>query len=390
MVQQISYAQEIKDLMEQQEVAATSSLKTLHPFIDQEGLLRVGGRLQQSTLPYQTIHQIILPASQHFTKLIASAEHIRLHHAGPQLLTASLRDKYWIPRIRNLVKTIIHHCLTCYKFKAQATQQLMGELPSHRVQPSRPFLTTGIDYAGPISLRLGTPRSKTITKGYIAIFVCFATKAVHIEVVTSLTTEAFLAALRRSIARRGKPRTIYSDNGTNFQGAANQLHDIYNMLQSSPELARIQDFLANEGCDWKFIPPHGPHFGGLWEAAVKSMKYHLRRTLGSHIATYEELSTLLAEIEACLNSRPLCTLSDDPFNQTYLSPGHFLIGEPLTQLPTIDYTNVKCNRLSRWQTYQQELQQFWQRWSSDYLQSLQQRQRWQRTSPTCNWETLSF
>jgi hypothetical protein len=139
--------------------------------------------------------------------------------------------------------------------------------------------------------------------------------------------------LRRFIARRGKPRTIYSDNGTNFQGAANHLHDIYNMLQSSPEMARVQDFLANEGCDWKFIPPHGPHFGRLWEAAVKSMKYHLRRTSGSHIATYEELSTLLTEIEACLNSRPLCTLSDDPFNQTYLSPGHFLIGEPLNYLP---------------------------------------------------------
>jgi hypothetical protein len=120
------------------------------------------------------------------------------------------------------------------------------------------------------------------------------------------------------------------------------------MLQSSSEMARVQDFLANEGCDWKFIPPHAPHFGGLWEAAVKSMKYHLRRTLGSHIATDKELTTLFAEIEACLNSRPLCTWSDDPFNQAYLSPGHFLIGEPLTHFPSIDYTNVKWNRLSRW------------------------------------------
>jgi hypothetical protein len=111
-----------------------------------------------------------------------------------------------------------HQCLTCYRFKAQANQQLMGELPSPRVQPSRPFLTTGVDYAGPISLRLGITRSKTVTKGYIAIFVCFATKAVHIELVTSLNTEAFMAALRRFIARRGKRRTIYSDNGTNFQG----------------------------------------------------------------------------------------------------------------------------------------------------------------------------
>jgi hypothetical protein len=160
----------------------------------------------------------------------------------------------------------------------------MGELPSARVQPSRQFLTTGVDYAGPISLKLGTPRSKIITKGYIAIFLCFATRIIHIEVVTSLTTEAFLAALRRFIAR-GKPRTIYSDNGTNIQGAANQLHALYDMLRSSSEMARVQDFLANEGCDWKLIPPHAPHFGGLWEAAVKSMKYHLKITLGSQVAT---------------------------------------------------------------------------------------------------------
>jgi len=135
MVQQISYAQEIRNVMEQQEVAASSSLKTLHPFIDKEGLLRVGGRLQQSMLPYQTMHQMILPANHHFTKLVVSAEHIRLHHAGPQLLIASLREKYWIPRMRNLVRTVMHQCLTCYRFKAQATQQLMGELPSTRVQP---------------------------------------------------------------------------------------------------------------------------------------------------------------------------------------------------------------------------------------------------------------
>ena len=203
---------------------------------------------------------------------------MRLHHAGPQLLTASLREKYWIPRIRNLVNSVIHQCLTCYKFKAQATQQLMGELPPPRVQYSRPFLTTGVDYDGLISLRLGTTRSKTITKGYIAIFVCFVTRAVHIEAVTSLTTEAFLAALRRFIARRGKPRTIYSDNCTNFQGASNELHEIYNMLHSSSQMARVQDFLASEGCDWKFIPQHAPHFGGLWKAAANFMKYHLRWT----------------------------------------------------------------------------------------------------------------
>jgi len=257
----------------------------------------------------------------------------------------------------------------------------MGELPSTRVQPSRPILNTGVDYAGPNSLKVGTPRSKTIIKGYNAIFVCFATKAVHIEAVSSLTTEAFLSALRRFIARRGRPRIIHSDNGTNFQDAANGLHAVYKMLQSTTQMTTIQDFLTEEGCEWKFIPPHATHFVGLWEAAVKSIKYHLRRTLGSHIATYEELCTLLSEIEACLNSRPLCAQFDDPSNPTYLSPGHFFIGEPLTQLPTIDYTNVKVNRLSWWQMYQQKLQQFCQKWSKDYLKSLQQRQRWLRTTP---------
>ena len=363
MVQQISHAHEMRNLMEQQEVEASSFLKTLHLFIDKEVLLRVGGRLQQSTLPYQTMHQMILPSTHNFTKLDVSAEHIRLHHDGPQNLIAFLRQRYWIPRMRTLVRTVIQQCLTCYRIKAHATQQLMGELPSTRIQTSRPFLATGVDYAGPISLRLGPPRSKTITKGYIAIFVCFETKAVHIEVVTSLSTEAFLAALRRFIARRGKPRTICSGNGTIFQVAANEFHAICKMLQSTSQMATVPDFLATEGCEWKFIPPHGPHFGGLWETAVNSMKYHLRRTLGSQVGTYEELCTLLAEIEACLNSRPLCALSDDPFNPTYLSSGHFLIGEPLTQLPAADFTNVKCNRLSRWQTYQQQLQQFWQRCS---------------------------
>jgi hypothetical protein len=135
MVQQISYAQEIKQLMEQQEVTSTSSLKTLHPFIDQEGLLRVGGQLQQSALPYQAIHLMILPPSHHFTKLVVSAEHITLHHAGPQLLTAFLREIYGIPRIRNLVKTVTHQCLTCDKFKGTSNPPTRGRA-AHNSSPT--------------------------------------------------------------------------------------------------------------------------------------------------------------------------------------------------------------------------------------------------------------
>jgi len=202
----------------------------------------------------------------------------------------------------------------------------MADLPSTLVQPSRPFLNTGVDYAGPVSLRIRTSRRKTIIEGYIAIFVCFATKANHIEVVTSLITEAFIAALRRFIARRGIPGTIHSNNGTNFQGTTNELRTIYKMLQSIWQLATIKDFLAAEECECSFIPPHAPPLGELWEAAVKSIKFHMRRTLGSHVSIYEELCTLLSEIETCLNSRPLFALSDDLSNRIYLSPRHFLIG----------------------------------------------------------------
>ena len=181
MVKQIIYAPVIRNLIEQKEFQPAILSRHCKPLIDNEGLLRVGGRLQESTLPYQTLHQMILPSNHHITHLVVSAEHIRFHHAGPQLLIASLRKKYWIPRIRNFVRTVINQCITCYRFKAQATQQLMVELPSTRVQTSKPFLTTRLDYAGPISLRFGPPRSKTITKRYIAIFVCFVTKAVTLK-----------------------------------------------------------------------------------------------------------------------------------------------------------------------------------------------------------------
>jgi hypothetical protein len=159
---------------------------------------------------------------------------------------------------------------------------------------------------------------------------------------------------------------------------ANQLHDVHNILihitdGNSPGLRPLKD-------DWNFIP-HKEPLRRIMEGSSQPMKHHLRWTLGAQIATYKELCTLLAQIEACLNSRPLWALSDDPLNPTYLSPGHFLIGEPITQLPDADITNVKYNRLSRWQSFQQELQQFWQRWSADYLQNLHQRRRWMKTNP---------
>jgi hypothetical protein len=178
----------------------------------------------------------------------------------------------------------------------------MGDLPAPRVTPSRPFTVTGIDYAGPIVIKNGYGRTTRTVKSYIAIFVCFATRAVHIELVCDCSTSTFLNALKRFISRRGKPSHLYSDNATNFIGANRELRNLFKQANFN---TAIVNHLANEQISWHFIPLRSPHMGGLWEAAVKSTKGHLKRVIGNVILNYGELNTLLTMIEACLNSRPL-------------------------------------------------------------------------------------
>ncbi|KAL6417860.1 hypothetical protein ACFW04_012486 [Cataglyphis niger] len=200
--------------------------------------------------------------------------------------------------------------LTCARWRGATQQQIMGDLPRLRVTPARPFLQTGVDYAGPIQLRTTKGRGHRSHKAFIAVFVCLSTKAVHLEVVSDYSADAFLAALRRFTARRGLCRSLYSDCGTNFVGADAQLRAFF--AASNPAQRQIADQLANDRMQWRFNPPSAPHFGGLWEAAVKSLKHHLRRVLGESTLTYEEMSTFLTQIESCMNSRPLQALLDDP------------------------------------------------------------------------------
>ena len=374
-VQQEFYSEELQDLSANGEVSNKSKLRDLHPFIDDQGLMRVGGRLANANLAYDNKHQFILPPQHHFTELVITSEHRKLLHAGTQLVMSSLRQQYWIPRCRQIVKNIIRKCVTCVKLKAQVTEQLMGQLPAARVNPGRLFLNTGTDFAGPIYVK-PSRRSRAKSKTYIAIFVCLAVKAIHLELVTDLTSEAFIAALRRFIARRGKCLHIFSDNAKNFVGANHELRALSDLFKSEVFKKSLQDFVSTEGITWHFIPPNSPTFGGLWESSIKSMKFHLRRVVGPSVLTYEELYTLLTQIEACLNSRPLSVLSDDPGDPSALTPGHFLIGTPLTSLPEPSLQDVPQNHLSRWQRLQQMLQHIWHRWSLDYINGLQQRNKW--------------
>lgn len=242
----------------------------------------------------------------------------------------------------------------------------MADLPRPRVNPSRPFTNTGVDFTGHVDVKANRGRGVRTSKGYVAVFVCLVTKAVHLELVADLSTPAFLAAFRRMCARRGTPRHVYSDNGTNFVGANNILKREYRAIIDTIDNSFIKNI--NElGVTWHFNAPAWPNAGGLWEAAVKSMKFHLKRVLGEQKLTYEEFITLLYQIEACMNSRPLYPLSKDPDHEV-LTPGHFLVGDSLLSRPQTDpeLTDLPA----RWHLVQTMSKHFWKKWSLEYLQHL--------------------
>ncbi|XP_011877529.1 PREDICTED: uncharacterized protein LOC105567318, partial [Vollenhovia emeryi] len=323
------------------------------------GLLRIGGRLQSALLPPNAKHPLILPKESALTTLIISDAHSRTLHGGTQTTVAFLRNDYWIIGGRSPVRAFILRCVLCARFRQKRAQQLMGQLPLERVTPSRPFLHSGVDYAGPFSLKTWRGKNARTYKGYLVLFVCFSTSAVHLELVTDYTTDAFIAAYKRFTARRGICATLISDCGTNLKGADQELQRLFSA--SSTESREIATLLANDGTHWKFNPPAALHFGGKWEAGVKSVKYHLRRVVGDTSLTYEEMTTIFTQIEAILNSRPLCPLTDDPDDIQALTPGHFLIGCAPTIIPEPSLESVKSSRLSRWQLTRQMLDSFWAR-----------------------------
>ncbi|GFW79874.1 integrase catalytic domain-containing protein [Trichonephila clavipes] len=341
-VQGFYFQEEIRGIKKQISLPPKSPLRSLHPFIDEHGLVRVGGRLQNSQLQFNSKHPIILPSQHSISELLIKEQHIAHLHAGPTLLAHVLRQSHWIVGSRKLINKCIRKCLKCNKFKTSTTTpQLMGNLPKHRATLERPFFSCGIDYAGPVLIKCNKGRGTKSTKGYIALFVCLATKAVHIEAVGDLTTDSFIAALRRFSARRGAPRHIYN---------------------------------------WHFIPPSSPHFGGIWESGIRSVKFHLKRVLGETILTFEELTTLLTQIEGLLNSRPLSYVNDSDIECiSTLTPSHFLTGDVLLSVP--EELPSTSNHRDRWELLQNIKRGFWKKWSSEFISSLQPRKKWQDAQP---------
>ncbi|XP_068151422.1 uncharacterized protein [Drosophila tropicalis] len=329
-------------LLRKQSVERRSILSKLSPFVDEDGILRVGGRLERSQLPADAKHPVVLPKQHRLVELLLKHEHKVNLHPGVSAIQR-------------------HH----------TANQLMANLPAVRVRQAFPFEHTGCDYAGPILLKVHKGRNPRKEKGYICLFVCMVTSALHRELATDLSTDTFLAALKRFMARRWKCSQMYSDNGRNFVGAKRALDEMVQLLASREHNDVVSKALADQGIKWNFIPPYSPHWGGKWESAVRSVKLHLRRVIGTNVLTFEQMHTLLSQIESVVNSRPLCTASDTEI--AYLSPAHFLIGRTYTAVPEDGYLQIPTNRLSYWQHVQAMLQGFWKRWHQEYLTSLQQR-----------------
>lgn len=375
LAQKGEFFSDILSLRENGQINHRSHLRSLNPFLDKNGILRVGSRIAYSGVSYNSKFPIILPAKHRLTQLIMSYYHLKYFHLGPQALLNTVRQMFWPISGRSLARKIVHQCVQCFKHRPILTEQLMGNLPVERVRIEPPFNKCGLDFCGPFLIKSKNQRKGSFQKIYVAVFVCFVTRAVHLEIVSDLSSEALIATLKRFIARRGKCSTIFSDNASNFTGARTELKRLFK-LALIPE-KELVDYLLSEEIEWRFIPPRAPHFGGLWEAGVKSFKTHLKKTIGNSKLTIEEFLTLVTQIEAVLNSRPITPLSSDSSDFNPLTPGHFLIGRPLTAPLEPDITIKPDNRLSRWERVTKMTQNIWKRWQRDYLSQLHERTKWQ-------------
>ncbi|XP_059217400.1 uncharacterized protein LOC131994647 [Stomoxys calcitrans] len=374
MTQRIFYTAEYSSLEHNRQIPKRSTLYTLNPILDPNGLIRANGRIANAALPYNERHPIILPVASNYCKLFVRFIHDFLLHAEHNLMMRTIREEYYVARLRSAIKKCIRNCKTCTLYKQKVRNQIMAALPTERSSFSLPFSYTGLDFAGPFSIKTSSLRQAPYQKGYVCVFVCFSTKAIHLELCSSLSAESFLAAFARFVGRRGLPQKIMSDNGTNFVGAERKLrceYDEFIRLAAQD----VSNKYTPQGVHWTFIPPNAPHMGGLWEAGVKSFKMHFKKVTQNQKYTFEEFATLLVRIESVLNSRPLSPITDNSSELLALTPGHFLRGAPLVAVPEVAAENLSLP--DRWERLKVQQHQFARRWKDEYLKELQHRYKWQ-------------
>lgn len=335
----------------------------------EDGLVRCQGRLLRSDVSREANYPLLIPPNHPITDLLVIREHERLKHYGIHHVVACLRQYFWIPRIRQIVRKIIKKCVICLRLKGRP--YVTGPpppLPQCRVDSSDPFQNVGLDYTGAL-------RTRERDKVYVLLFTCATTRAVHLELCDSMSGEDFMLAFRRFCARRSIPKLIMSDNAPTFTQAA----DYLKQLSEDP---KVISFLGEKKCEWKTIPVNAPWFGGMWERCVGIVKMGLKAVVGRSLLSSNELNTVLIEIEATVNSRPLTYVYTDLDEPLPLTPAHLLYGKSITSFPPdhlVDeeytdpslYTNSAVTK--RYQYISKVIADFKTRWMDDYLLALRER-----------------
>jgi len=339
-------------------------LAALNPVLSEDGVLCVGGRVGNAPVSDCLKRPMLLPKKHHLVDVLVRDTHAINGHIGREHTLALLRQEFWIISGRQAVRRVLKDCVTCRRWKAPPMFQKMADLPACRVEATcAPFSNVGVDMFGPFVVK----RARSHVKRYGCLFTCMTVRAVHIEVCHSLDTDSFVNALHRFMARRGCPKHIYSDNGTNFIGAEGQLKE-----------SRVRNALLKRGVQWHFNPPHAPHMGGAWERMIGTVKRVLQPMMSEQVLDDEGLGTLMCMVESIVNGRPLTAVSDDPNDLEALTVNHLLHpGFYQCEYPEDEFVKEDRYARRRWRQIQYYADVFWRRWTREYLPLLQARTKWQ-------------
>ncbi|XP_053698718.1 uncharacterized protein LOC128745664 [Sabethes cyaneus] len=383
-VQREAYADEVAALLKkaanepgQGAIGKNSSIYHLMPMLDEHGLLRERGRIETAkSFVYEVRHPLILPRRHRATELLVNRYHRYYRHGNAETVVNEMRQLYTIPRLRLVIKKAKRDCNYCKLRQARPTVPPMAPLPVARLaHHERPFTYTGLDYFGPLLVKLG----RSNVKRWIALFTCLTVRAVHLEVAYTLSTESCISCVRRFVGRRGPPAEFISDNGTNFQGAERVLQDQINLGLSTT--------FTSASTKWNFIPPGAPHMGGGWERLVHSVKAAMGDAYAEGKLDDEGLQTLVVEAEYMVNSRPLTYLPLESEEAEALTPNHFLMlstngvkrPDEEGKMLALEQSNELVRRkilIRSWDIIQRQLEVFWQRWLTEYLPVIRRQGKW--------------
>ena len=384
-VQDDVFKKEMKSLMSTKGVKAPGKQSDLHrldPLINEDGLLRVGGRLRRGSLSTEVTHPVILPKRGHVTDLIVAHFHEKTHHGGRDMTLGEIRmSGFWIVRGRMAVARHILRCVKCKKLRGTPCKQKMADLPAaERLQPAEPFCYTGVDYFGPFYVR----ERRSDVKRWGVLFTCLNSRAIHLETANSLTADAFLSAYRRFVSRRGPVKRLYCDNGTNFVGGRRELESALKEMNMD-ELRR--EMLKDE-CDlveFQMNVPHASHMGGIWERQIRSARVVLASLLDTHGQQLDDelLRTLMTEAESIVNSRPLsyCSMTNTNTIEP-IAPNQLLTLKTKVVLPLPGkFCEADLYSRQRWRRVKHLAALFWTWWRREVLPTLQERRKWTDREP---------